>query len=216
MRPEETIKSDPVRFARDFNRDVIRAIEELPLDKIAEVATRLYNAKEEDRQIFLFGNGGSLSIASHLACDLGKGSKHKPRPGGKFYRIHSLDNPAWLSAQANDGAEPFIEGDYPGEYQHGYDGIFVGQMENFLNEGDIAFGISSSGNSRNVVNALLYARSRGAFTIALLGFDGGRAAEVADLSVIVATPKGAYGVVESVHEVVHHLLYEYARELERD
>ncbi len=115
---------------------------------------------------------------------------------------------------ANDGETFFLDGGYAGVYRHGYDGAFVGQLENFLSPGDVLFAISSSGNSPNVLNALLYGRERGARSIALVGFDGGEAARLADHVILVPTPRGAYGLVEGVHSVVHHLLCEHARRLE--
>jgi len=201
-------------YLSQFNDQIIAAINSLDNDGIATVAELLYHKKQDGKQIFLFGNGGSHSIASHMACDLGKGTKVTGAKGQKFYKVFGLDNEAWLTAQANDGKEPFTEGDYPGTYTHGYDGIFVGQMENFLEAGDLAFGISSSGNSPNVLNGLLYAQSRGATTVAMVGFDGGKAAEIADHVILVKTPKGQYGVVEAVHEVIHHYIYEYAKKME--
>ncbi len=202
-------------FARNFASQSIAAIRDFDIPKIAEVAHILYEAKERGNQIFFFGNGGSHGIASHLACDFGKGTKITGRKNQKFYKVFALDSAPWLTAQANDGKEPFTEGDYPGTYNHGYDGIFVGQMENFIQSGDVAFGISSSGNSLNVVNALQFAKEKGCTTIAMVGFDGGEAAKVANHVLLVRSPKGAYGLVEGAHEVIHHLLYEYAIVLEK-
>ncbi|ASV10817.1 SIS domain-containing protein [Leptospira santarosai] len=202
-------------FSKIFQQESIEAIQNLDLDAIAQVAVALYEAKENDKNIFFFGNGGSHGIASHLACDFGKGTKNSSKPNQKYYKVFGLDNAAWLTAQANDGKEPFILGNYPGTYTHGYDGVFVGQMENFINPGDIAFGISSSGNSPNVINALLFAKEKGAKTIAMVGFDGGQALKIADMTLFVPSTKGKYGIVEGVHEVVHHLLYEFAVLLEK-
>ena len=202
-------------FGKEFKDKMVKAIESLDWNSVYTVSQLLYDKKNAGRQIFLFGNGGSHSIATHIACDFGKGTKITGKPDQVFYKVMSLDSEAWLTAQANDGKEPFTEGDYPGSYNHGYDGIFVGQMENFIAEGDVAFGISSSGNSPNVVNALKFAKSRGAVTIAMVGFDGGEAAKVADHTILVKSDKGEYGLVEATHEVVHHYLYEYAKVLER-
>jgi D-sedoheptulose 7-phosphate isomerase len=204
------------KFAHEFQAEILHAIEHLNFDSIAKVALMLYEAKEAKKNIFFFGNGGSHGIASHLACDFGKGTKITGKKSQKFYRVYGLDNPAWLTAQANDGKEPFTEGNYPGKFAHGYDGVFVGQMENFIGEGDIAFGISSSGNSQNVINALLFAKEKGCKTIAMVGFDGGEALKIADEALFVPTEKGKYGVVEGAHEVIHHLLYEYAIHLEKE
>jgi len=148
-------------------------------------------------------------MATHLTCDLGKGPKPEGTPITP-YRVMSLDNAAWLTAQANDGEHYFLKGGYPGAYTHGYDGVFVGQLENFIRENDVAFGISSSGNSQNVINALLFAKEKKATTIAMVGFGGGKAAQIADHVIHIPTEKGAYGIVEGAHGALHHILYEIA------
>jgi len=207
-------QTDAIAFAKGFNEDCINVLTQLDLNAIAEVALVLHKAKENEKNIFFFGNGGSHCIASHFACDFGKGTKVNGMKNQKYYKAFSLDNTAWLTAQANDGHAPFVEGNHPGKYTHGYDGVFVGQMENFLNAGDVAFGISSSGNSQNVINAMLFAKEKGAETIAMVGFDGGECAKIAKYKIHVPTQKGKYGVVEGLHEVIHHYLYEFARKLE--
>lgn len=208
------MKQKSIEFAKVFFSQINKCIEEINLDLLSEVALDIYHAKEASKQIFFFGNGGSHSIATHLACDLGKGTKVIGKKNQKFYKVFSLDSEAWLTAQANDGKEPFTNGEYPGTYKHGYDGIFVGQIENFIQEGDIAFGISSSGNSQNVLNALLYANQKKAKTIALVGFDGGKAASIANKVILVKTELGNYGIVEAVHEIIHHYIYELLKGFE--
>ena len=199
--------------AREFRDQALQLLAALDVDKIVEVSTILHRAKEAGRTIFVFGNGGSHSIATHLAADLGKGTKGI-RPGQRLYRVLSLDNEAWLTAQANDGERVFLGGGYPGTYRHGYDGAFVGQLENFLSRDDVLVAISSSGSSPNIVNALLFGKERGAVTVAIVGFDGGQAARLSDHVILVPTVPGAYGLVESLHGVVHHMLYECARRIE--
>ncbi|MBW0434123.1 SIS domain-containing protein [Leptospira yasudae] len=205
-----------LNFSKTFQAEILESVQKLDLEAISRIGVLLFEAKENGNNIFFFGNGGSHGIASHLACDFGKGTKITNLKGQKYYRVFGLDNAAWLTAQANDGKEPFVDGQYPGKYTHGYDGVFVGQMENFIQPGDIAFGISSSGNSQNVINALLFAKSKGCKTVAMVGFDGGEALKIADEVLFVPTQKGKYGVVEGVHEVIHHLLYEFAILLEKD
>ncbi len=101
-------------FSKHFFQESINSIQILNFDTISEVSVLLFEAKEKGKNIFVFGNGGSHSIASHIACDLGKGTKINGKRDQKYYKIFGLDNPAWLTAQANDGKEPFIEGKYPG------------------------------------------------------------------------------------------------------
>lgn len=209
------MKQKSLEFAKIFLSQINKCVNEIDLDLLADVALEIYHAKEAGKQIFFFGNGGSHSIATHLACDLGKGTKVNGKINQTFYKVFALDSEAWLTAQANDGKEPFTLGDYPGTYNHGYDGIFVGQMENFIQEGDIAFGISSSGNSQNVLNALLFAKKKGAKTIALVGFDGGKAKSIAEKAILVKTEPGNYGIVEAVHEIIHHYIYELLKGFEK-
>lgn len=200
-------------FAKAFLKETTDAIESINLESIAAAASLLHRAALDGRHIFFLGNGGSHSIATHMAADLGKGTKIPGSNASIKYRTLSLDNAAWVSAQANDGAAYFLESKLPGIYEHGYDGVFVGQLENLMETGDVVFAISSSGNSRNIINALLYARERGAQTVAMVGFDGGEAAKIADLALLVETDSGKYGVVEAVHGVIHHYLYEFLRNL---
>jgi D-sedoheptulose 7-phosphate isomerase len=204
---------DTFQFS-DFAMSISEACLNLDQTKIEELALDLWDAKEKGQNIFIFGNGGSHAIASHLACDLGKGVKESGSKKNPF-RIFALDCAPWLTAQANDGIAPFESSAYPGKYSHGYDAVFVGQMENFIQAGDFALGISSSGNSQNIINALLFAKSRGAKTAALVGFDGGEAAKIADLTVLVKTEKGQYGIVESAHAMIHHYLYDLFKKMEK-
>jgi D-sedoheptulose 7-phosphate isomerase len=121
--------------------------------------------------------------------DLGKATK---RPGRAPMRVMSLtDNVAWLTALAND---------------EGYERAFSGQLENFAKTGDVLIVISASGNSQNLVEAVELARSRGVITLALLGFDGGILKNKVDDYLWLPTEKGAYGIVESAHGVICHVL----------
>src|SRR4030081_209365 len=128
------------------------ALDSIPPDVVAALVGRLGRAGREDRQIFVIGNGGSASNASHFATDLGKGSSDKI---GRRFRVLSLnDNVSWMTALGNDYA---------------YDQIFVGQLQNYGQPGDIALGISVSGNSPNCVKALEWAKQHGLRTVALVG-----------------------------------------------
>src|SRR5437763_11084111 len=111
-----------------------KAVAELPYAQIERVADELYRAYQEGRRVFLFGNGGSAALASHLACDLGKGTILN---GNRRYRVIALtDNVALISAWANDDS---------------YENIFSQQVKNLVRPGDLAFVISGSGNSPNVL-----------------------------------------------------------------
>src|SRR5678809_1532702 len=116
-------------------------------DLVAELVALLVESFKSDRQIFVFGNGGSAANASHFATDLGKGASDKT---GKRFKVLSLnDNVSWMTALANDYA---------------YEDVFVGQLQNYARAGDLALGISVSGNSPNCVKALQWAKAHGVNT----------------------------------------------------
>ncbi len=171
------------------------AISALPIDSIKKTADLLLEAYHADKQVFIMGNGGSAATASHFACDLGKGTISENR---RRLRIISLtDNVALMTAWANDSS---------------YDDIFKQQLENLLNPGDIVIGISASGSSPNVLNAIKYAASMECATIGFTGFGGGQLAEIADECIIVESDR--YGPVEDIHLILEHIIsYCIAEEL---
>jgi D-sedoheptulose 7-phosphate isomerase len=162
--------------------------------EIAAFASALDAARQAGKAIYFMGNGGSAATSSHFANDLGKGARVK---GKKPFRTMSLaDNLPLLTAIAND---------------EGYENVFIDQIEGIVEEGDVVVGISASGNSPNVVRAIEYANSRGAVTVGLTGFSGGRLKEAAKLTVHVETPEGEYGPVEDIHMILDHLVTTYLK-----
>jgi D-sedoheptulose 7-phosphate isomerase len=177
----------------DYLGRLVATLEEIPTDRVERLADLLYRAYADGKQVFTFGNGGSASTASHMAADL---SKNTIGPNMRRFRIMSLnDNMSLVTALAND---------------LGYENMFAEQLQNLIHPGDVLIAISGSGNSPNVIRAIEYAQSRSAEVAALLGFDGGKAAELADLSVRVDSHD--YGVVEDAHLIINHILVEYFRE----
>ena len=169
---------------------------DLDCEAIGRVGKVLEEARRSNRTIFILGNGGSASTASHLANDLGLGPRHK---GGKAYRAISLtDNVAFLTAAAND---------------IGYELVFTEQLRTLLQPGDVVIAISASGNSPNVLRAVEFAQKRGAFTIGLTGFDGGALKKIGDDCIHIATPHGDYAPVEDVHLILGHLVASYLTRL---
>jgi len=163
------------------------AHDSIPVDAVAQLVEMLSDALKGNRQIFVFGNGGSAANASHFATDLGKGASDK---AGKRFRVLSLnDNVSWMTALANDYA---------------YEDVFVGQLQNYGQPGDIALGISVSGNSPNCVKGLEWARKNGLRTVALVGAKRGRMAEVAERVIMINDTH--YGRVEDAHMGICHLL----------
>ncbi|MEI8387155.1 MAG: SIS domain-containing protein [Verrucomicrobiota bacterium] len=162
-------------------------LDSIPLDKVRLLIEVLKAAWKQDRQVFVFGNGGSAANSSHFATDLGKGASVKL---GKGFRVLSLnDNVSWMTALANDYA---------------YEEIFVRQLENYGRKGDVVLTMSVSGNSPNCVKALEWAKTNGLVTIALTGAKKGRIAEIAEHVVVV--DDSHYGRVEDAHMGICHML----------
>ena len=174
-------------FLTDYIKKQKHTLDTIPLDKVAEIVTLFKEALENDRQIFIFGNGGSAANASHFVTDLGKGSSDKT---WRRFRCMSInDNTPWITALGND---------------YSYDEIFARQLTNFANEGDIVFVMSVSGNSPNLVRAATWAKEKGVFVIALVGAAEGKLAAIADLAVVVNDAH--YGRVEDAHMGICHMI----------
>ena len=168
-------------------------LERLTLADVKASIDVIMEAYYAEKQIFVIGNGGSASTASHLACDLGKGTSV---PGKPRFRVISLtDNVATMTAWSNDVS---------------YQDVFVEQLKNLVNPGDVVLGISASGNSENVIRALRYASQIGCRTVGWSGFGGGILAEICDINVVVDSH--LYGPVEDVHLILNHILHAWIRE----
>jgi D-sedoheptulose 7-phosphate isomerase len=175
------------QWISDYIRAQKAAYDSIPVDAVAQLVELLRDALKEDRQILVFGNGGSAANSSHFVTDLGKGSSDKV---GRRFRVLSLnDNVSWMTALANDYA---------------YEDIFVGQLQNYGRPGDIALGISVSGNSPNCVKALDWAKRKGLRTVALVGAKRGRMAEIAEK--VIAINDTHYGRVEDAEMTICHML----------
>lgn len=158
-----------MEFAKDYLKLLSHGLSKIPLKNFEAIAHILFEAYERDKQIFILGNGGSAAIASHMACDLGKGTlTNVYSPKEKRFRVISLtDNMPLFSALAND---------------IGYDYVFEQQLQNLVQPGDVVIGVSCSGNSPNVLRALKLAKQKTAITIGFVGFDGGKMKELCDYS----------------------------------
>lgn len=142
----------------------------LPFQEMDTAVREIMSAYERNACVFTFGNGGSAALASHFACDLGKGTLVKNGDQRRFRIISLADNISLMTAWAND---------------QGYEHIFAEQLENLVAPGDVVFAISGSGNSPNVLRGLDTARRRGARTIGLTGFEGGKMKNLCDVCMIV-------------------------------
>jgi D-sedoheptulose 7-phosphate isomerase len=165
------------------------ALKELDLNAVQRIVQIFRDVRDSRGTIYIAGNGGSASTASHWVNDLGKATK---RSGRLPIRVMSLsDNVSWFSALGND---------------EGYDRVFSGQLENFANQGDVLVCISASGNSPNLIQAVEVASRRKVKTVALLGFDGGALKGLVDEAVVIKSQKGAYELVEDAHSIVCHAI----------
>lgn len=188
----EDIKSFSSSFINSYFQEIIRAVVLLDKQALGKMIELVAQAYRNDKHIYIIGNGGSASTASHMACDLGKGALTDINDlKEKRLRVISLtDNVALISAYANDTS---------------YEEIFVQQLRNFLEKDDLIIAISGSGNSKNVLNAVLYAKKIGAKVVGLSGFHtGGKLAEMANLSIIVDS--NYYGPIEDIHGMIGHLV----------
>lgn len=170
-----------------------QTIDQLPKEAIVKVIDLLHSARLSGRQIFIMGNGGSASTATHFVCDLAKNTRHS---GWPHYKVIGLtDNMAVFSAYAND---------------EGYENVFSQQLANLVMPEDIVIAISASGNSKNVLNGVLFAKSQNAVTIGFTGFDGGSLASLVDLNLHVNSSIIEH--VEDLHLVLEHIIVKSLKE----
>lgn len=159
----------------------------LPATEIAELIDLFRQANEEDRQIFVCGNGGNAASSSHFVTDLGKnGSEAMPK---RFHVLSINDNMSWITAIGNDYA---------------YQDIFRRQLENYARPGDILLAGSVSGSSPNLVEVFTWAKNHGLRTVALVGGKRGKLAEIAERVIVIDDTH--YGRVEDAQMTIYHLL----------
>lgn len=180
-------------FARWYRAREVEKWNELDLDAIARIAKILENAEKTGSQIFVIGNGGSAATASHIATDW---SKTAERSGKRLLRCMSLtDNVPFITAIGND---------------LGFDRVFVRQLENYLQPGDVVVMISGSGNSPNLIKAAAFSKKRGAVTVGMTGFTGGKLRRMVDVCLHVESDQ--YGVIEDLHMAVGSILAFYLKQ----
>ena len=171
-------------------KETLDQIDEEPINQIIEA---LHAARLRGSQVFIMGNGGSASTASHFVCDLAKNTRQSGTP---HYRVIGLtDNMAIFSAYAND---------------EGYENVFAMQLANLVQPDDVVIGISTSGNSANVLRAIEVAHAHGATTVGLTGFDAGQLGGMVDIH--AHTPSDCIEQVEDIHLMLEHLITKALRE----
>lgn len=183
-------------FAEDYLTQTQSILKKISTQEMLSFSTHIWKAYQQDRTIFFIGNGGSASTATHMAADIGKNTirNHKDPQEKRFKTISLCDNTAWLTAIGNDIS---------------YQDIFIEQLKNFANPGDLLVIITGSGNSLNLVNTALWAKASGLTSIGLLGFDGGYLKQILDFSLIVDS--NSYGQIESIHSLIHHYIVDHLK-----
>ena len=166
----------------------------LPYSEMDEMVEELLQRHRQEATVFLFGNGGSASLASHFACDLGKGTVVNEGFGPRFRVIALTDNVSLITAWANDSS---------------YERIFAEQLQNLIRPGDVAFAISGSGSSPNVLAGLQAARIAGGITMGLTGAQGAKMRALCDYCVVL--PSSNMQIIEDFHLGVAHAVFTVIR-----
>lgn len=184
-----------IRSSQEYFALYQRVVANLPHGVIGQATGELMRAFDEGKSVFVFGNGGSAALASHFACDLGKGTVIGNNDHRRFRAMALTDNVPLMTAWANDSC---------------YDQIFAEPLRNFVAAGDVAFAISASGNSPNVLRALEAAKDACATTIGLAGFEGGKMKNLCDVCVIL--PSDNMQIIEDFQLSVTHAVFSVIRE----
>lgn len=172
---------------KDYLELEIQVLRSLDVDTINAALNLLQETFENGNTVFTFGNGGSSATASHFQNDFNKGvSEHTQK---KFNLLCLNDNVATVMAVAND---------------IGFEEVFRFQLQGHIKPGDIVLAISGSGNSKNVINAVEYAKEQGCRIIGLTGFNGGKLKQLADVSLHV--PVNSMQITEDIHMIFDHLM----------
>ena len=173
-------------FAVSYLDELMEIKNKLDIKTFTKITEILFDAYNNGKKIFVFGNGGSASTASHFACDLNKCACENSEK--KFKVISLADNIPTMLAIAND---------------INYESIFSYQLANFFEKGDLAVGISGSGNSENVIKGINFCNEHGGTTIGISGFGGGRLAETAQIPMII--PSSDMQKTEDYHMILVHI-----------
>ena len=172
---------------RQYFNDIQTALDNMPLEPILQVIDALQKARIERNTVYIFGNGGSAATASHCACDFSKGANHNGMLGLKVIALN--DNIPAMTAWANDES---------------YSQIYARQLEKVVAKGDIAIGISVSGNSLNILNCIKVARDMGALTIGFTSNIGGLLKNIVDIP--VRLPVDNMEQAEDLHLLIAHVI----------
>lgn len=181
---------------QDYLKRLQQVLKSIDRKKLVSLIEKIASFSKTDKTIFIAGNGGSAGTASHMACDLGK-TVLIDSLGDKAYRLRVIsltDNVPLITALAND---------------YGYEYIFSEQLKSFGRSGDMLIVLTGSGNSPNIIQAVLTAKSLGINTYGLLGFGGGKVKEILDDMLFIDSRD--YGLVEDAYLIIGHLITDWFR-----
>lgn len=171
----------------DYVGGIKRTLDNMPWERVEQVLDVLDAARLAGRKVLVFGNGGSASTATHMACDLSKNSAMQGTPRLRTLALN--DNMALFSAFGND---------------LGYEHVFAEQLATLVDPGDVVIAISASGNSPNVLKAVAVAQEQGATTIGMSGYAGGKLARLADYPIVAEND--CIEQVEDIHLILAHMI----------
>jgi D-sedoheptulose 7-phosphate isomerase len=187
-----------IQTYKNYLSDLKSVLDSLDMNELDAATHVLAKAYEEGRTVYVAGNGGSASTASHLACDFSKTTQNRSHESGRkrLRGIALSDNVPLITAYGNDIS---------------YDHVFSEQLRTLASPGDVLIVITASGNSPSVVKALEVAKEMELTSIAFLGFKGGKCRGLSDHSILAESQ--SYGIIEDAHSVLMHMLTEHLKEL---
>lgn len=187
-------------FIRNFSEKVEASLKNLPAEEIAKALNILQAAYERDGRIYIFGNGGSMALATHWVADFNKTifDSNLEKHSRRFQAIRLPSTESEITAWAND---------------IGYDMIFAGPLKNYIQDSDVVIAISSSGNSANVIKAVELAKQHKVPVIGISGFGSdNKLNQLADAKIYIPAEKGDYFLVEGVHGIILHMMVRYFKD----
>ena len=180
-------------FVENYIAQNLTLLKSLDAGAIARIIAEFGKARDARKRIYAIGNGGSASTASHFVNDMGKGASIGRET--RFKTIPLTDNVEWMTALSNDLC---------------YEDVYVEQLKNFAESGDVLLAISGSGNSENVLRAVRYANEVGCVTIGFTGFEGGKLRELVQHCVVI--PSDHMGRIDDMHLILQHMICYYFME----
>lgn len=188
-------KENLIRHTEEYKGKLFDLFDKIDFDVLEKITETIIEAYKNEKTIYVCGNGGSAATASHYKVDFGFFVRYFKN---KRIKVRSLtDHSPLMTAIGNDNS---------------YEEVFTQQMQDHFEEDDVLIAISASGNSMNVIKAAEHANELGGTSIGLVGFEGGKLKDVAQISLFTPNPKGDYGPIEDLHMILCHLLVSYLRE----